>query len=360
MPQDILRLHGEQVIPLSKVVKELCLKQGNMKETNVFQQLVYGRWAWKELFRRTMWGINNAVVNVDCKTHTIKIPDDCERMINISVVDCSGHLQPLTCDPGLNTVEITCCAPKCSCQKCNGTTTLCASIDTVTYTTEEVVIKGQTYTQQTWIRYDNGAVQQQQKIPVLNAATDEVEFTTIVNTLCNVETTEEGCIKNTPSNQELLRQNCGCGNFPEQSVGIYPYWRHSRDSLIPQPYNFYGYWNTNAANPGIIHIYRYDTTRRVVPATNNILLDNMFDKVIVSYQANGERPGDEILIPEYAQMAVQLGIMWQQKQFNPRTGAGDKEYAKNEWRAECMKVNKHLNPIKMEDIAKLQTQIRRW
>lgn len=325
-----------------------------MKETAVFQQLVYARWAWKELFRRTMWEIKNQVLCVS-ENHTIKLPENCERLINISVLDRTGHLQPLTCDPGLNTVEIVCCQPKCSCNNCHGQNTLCGAVDAVTYTTETIIIQGTSYEQQTWVRYDNGAIQQQQIIPALNAATNEVEYNTEITTICNVETTDKGCIKATDENMESLRTYCGCGNFPDNQTGVRSYWNNCRrDSLIPQPYNFFGYWNVNANDPSIIHIFRNDTTHNPQHEHHGI------SKVIVSYQTNGETPNEEIMIPEFAQFAVQMGMMWQQKLFNPRAAAGDKEYSMNQWRAACMKVNKHLNPIRMEDIAKLQTQMRRW
>ncbi len=349
----MLRLYGEQVIPLSKLVKEFCLKQGNMKETAVFQQLVYARWAWKELFRKSIWEIKNQVIEIDCKNNTFHIPSDCERIVNISVIDCNKIIQPLTCDPGISTVEIKCIKPKCSCNKCNGENTLCASIDAVSYTTEEIIIQGNPYTLQTWTRYNNGAIQQEQIIPTLNATTNAVENVTTISTICNVEVTEEGCIKPTTGNMELLRTHCGCGNFPAENCGVDYGW-HRYENLIPQPYNYFGYWNVNAADRSIIHIFRHENGHRPRHERDRI------EKVIVSYQTNGETTDQEIMIPQYAQFAIDMGIMWQQKLFNPRAGQGDKEFAKNEWRAACRKVNQHLNPIRMEDIAKLQTQLRRW
>lgn len=353
----MLRIYGEQVVPLSKHVKEFCLKQGNMKETNLFQQLVYARWAWKELFRRSIWEVKNQVVDVDCKNHTLRLPSDCERLINISVIDKRGKLQPLTCDPGLSTIRINCIQPKCSCDKCHGEDTLCGAIDAaVTYTTETVIIQGSPYTMETWTRYSNGAIQKEIKTPSYNTATDSIVYNEEITTLCNVEVTDKGCIKRTASNMELLRDYCGCGNFDADQTGVYygAWYNPSLRDLIPQSFNNYGYWNVNAADRNIIHIFRHDDANKHPHEVFGI------DKAVISYQTNGEEEGQEIMIPEYAQFAIDMGIMWQQKLYNPRAGTGDKQYAQEQWRAACRKVNQHLNPIRMDDIMKLQTHMRRW
>lgn len=355
----MLTQHGVEVIPLSKIVKEFCLKQGNMKETAVFQQLVYARWAWKELFRKYIWQIKNQVLQVDCNNHTICLPDDCERLINIYVIDNQRKLQPLTCDPGISTVEINCIVPHCSCTNCNGQGTLCAAAEAgITYTTEQINIQGTNYTKETWVRYNgNGAVQQQTKTPALNSANSSIEYVTDITTLCNIEVTDKGCIKPTPSNMELLNSYCGCNAFTPETTGYNRPWCRTAPGLIPQPYNNYGYWNVNAANPSTIHIFRNDNGYNA-----NVLSPerNVINQVIISYQTNGETPGDEILVPQYAQMAMEMGIMWQQRLFNPRASMGEKDYAKLQWGAARLDVNKHLNPIRMEDVAKLQTQMRRW
>lgn len=349
-----MTLYGEQVIPLSKVVKELCLKQNNLKETAIFQQLVYGRWAWKELFRKNIWGIKNVVLTVD-KNNRITLPDDCERLINISVIDCLGKLQPLTCDASLSTVVMDCIKPKCTCTSCNGSDTLCGAVESVAYTTETVEIQGEEYTLETWTRYDgNGAIQKQEKIPTLNASTNEVVYTTNISTICSVEVTDKGCIKATASNMELLRTYCGCGNFPDETCGVAYNWLWRSHDLIPQPYNYFGYYNFNAQDRSIVHIFRHEN------ALKNCHDNNPICKVVVSYQTNGEASGEEILIPQFAQFAIDMGIMWQQKLYNPRAGNADKEYAEQKWNGARVKINKLLNPIRLDVVAKLQTQERRW
>lgn len=352
-----LSLNGEAVMTLTDLVDDFCLAQGNMRESTILAQYRHARWAWKELFRKTLWIQKNQVLDINCEDHTIVLPKDCDRLINIYVLDRQKKLQPLTCDPSISTVEITCIKTKCSCNTCNGQGTLCAAAESgITYSTETITIQGQQYTQETWVRYLGGAIQQQQKIPTLTT-NNVVEYITNVSTICNIEVTDRGCIKPTPENMELLRNYCGCDTYPENQTGRRCDWYRNTD-LIPQPYNYWGYWNVNAADSSIIHIFRHQDGYN--DNHFNSSEGNVIDKVIVSYQTNGESPGQEILIPEYAVQAVQLGIMHQQKLFNTRESAGNKEYALQQWLRAKLDVNKYLNPIRLEDLAKLQTQLRRW
>lgn len=328
-----------------------------MKETQIFQQLVYARWAWKELFRRNLWGIKNVVINVNCKTHTITLPVDCERLINISVKDCAGKIQPLTCDPNLSTVEMNCVKPKCGCTKCEAKDTLCELNDVVSYSTETVEIQGTDYTMQIWTRYSNGAIQEERSIPTLGAG-NVVTYTTQITTLCNVDVTDQGCIKATPTNMLNFQNHCGCGIVPDNQTGIAYRWYWNTKNLIPQVYNYFGYWNYNAQDRSIIHIFRYENGHNWWGDVDGV--QNGIYQVIVSYQTNGETSGEEILVPQFAQHALEMGIMWQQKLFNTKASGADKSFAKDQWSGAKVLVNKHLNTIRLEVLEKLQTQERRW
>ncbi len=355
----MLTVYGEEVIPLSQLVKELCLKQGNLKQTSIFKQLVYARWAWKELFKKNIWSTKNVVLKVDCTKHTITIPEDCERIINISVKDCFGKIQPLTCDPNLSTVQMDCVTPNCTCTRCEGRGTLCGAIDSVAYTTEMVEIQGEEYEMQIWTRYDgNGAIQTEKRIPTLDSTNNTIVYTQEIRTVCNVEVSSTGCVLATASNMDLLRTWCGCGNFPDDQTGI-PYNRYwTSKNLIPQPYNYFGYWNVNAEDKSIIHIYRYESGLNWWGEVNGV--QNGIYQVILSYQTNGETSGEEILVPQYAQEAMDMGIIWQQFRYNNRSSRHDKQFAKEQWDGARVKVNKWLNPIRLEVMTKLQTELQRW
>ena len=155
-----LRQYGIAVMTLTDLVDDFCLAQGNMREAVITAAYRNARWAWKDIFRTTLWNIRKAVLCVSCKDHSVRLPDDCERVINISVVDCHGKLHPLGFNTDWNTAKITCLKTKCGCNSCHGEGTLCGAIDSIKVITETVTINDQPYTKTTWTRYDgSGAVQ---------------------------------------------------------------------------------------------------------------------------------------------------------------------------------------------------------
>ncbi len=360
-----IRQNGVAVMTLRELVDDFCLAQGNMREAGYPAQLRHGKWSWKELFRYTLWNIRKAVLNIDCRDHSIHLPKDCERIIAISVVDCYGKLHPLSFNSDWNTAKIRCMKVKCSCDNCGGENTLCAAIDSIKVTTETVVINGQDYTKTTWTRYDgSGAVQVQQKIPAWDVLTSAVVYNTLVETICNVETTTHGCIKATQANMDMLRSNCGCGNFLDQWNAWGYGWGDNRlnRELIPATYNYWGEWNRNAADPTIIHIFgnAIQGAHFGHNASQETQWRGGLRQVILDYQTNGETPETEILIPEYAVEAVQIGMVYRQKYLNPRINEGDKLMAKGAMRAAYRQVLAYLNPVIEEEVAKLQTNRRLW
>lgn len=354
---------GVAVMTLADVVDDYSLLSGNLRQTNILVLYRNARWAWKELFRTTIWNVRKAVLCLDCKDNTIRLPNDCDRMLAISVVDCYGKLHPLGFNPDWNTSKILCSPVKCSCSSCHGEDTLCGALDSISMTTETIQIDGTDYTQTTLTRNNNGAIQRQIQRPTVNASTGLVEYITDIETICNVEVTTQGCIKATKPNMDILRSSCGCGNFIDQWNNIYATgWGKAYRSLIPTVYNYWGEFNFNAADPQIVHIFgggRYNYHFNNTPE-QEVQWRGSIRQVIVDYQTNGETPNQEIVIPEYAVEAIHMGINYRMKMVHPRISEGDKLASKNAWDAAKMDVLKYLNPIQGEVIAKLQTNPRYW
>ena len=309
-----LRQYGVEVMTLSDLVDDFCLAQGNFQERTILAQFRHARWSWKDLFRTTLWDVRKAVLNVDCKTGTIKLPNDCDRLLAISVVDCFGVLHPLGFNSDINTARITCVQSTCSCTKCGGQDTLCGAIDSMRVETETVTIKGTDYTKTTSTRYDgSGAVQKEMKIPAWDESKGTVVYNTIVETLCNVEVNPKGCIAVTPTNIEKLKSYAGCGAFIDQwqSVGIGWTFNNPFRELTPTPYNYWGNFNFNAADKNIVHIFGGSATTHFghTQLQENIWRNNI-RQVVVDYQTNGETPDTEILVPEYGVEAVQIRTVY--------------------------------------------------
>lgn len=362
-----LRQNGFAVMTLTDMVDDFCLAQGNLREAVITANYRHARWAWKDLFRTTLWEIRTAVLELNCRDHSFRIPSDCERIINISVMDCYGKLHPLGFNSDWNTAKIKCTKVQCSCGTCNGEGTLCAAVDSISSVFTTVVINDQDYTQTTLTRYNaNGTISKETITPSWDVESSTVIFNTNSQVICNVETTESGCIKVTQANMDTLRTYCGCGNYLDE-WGAWGYgWGEIplNRQLIPAPYNYWGEWNYNAADRTIIHIF--GNARQGATHFNNCNQQEedqwrtSLSQVILQYQTNGEVPATEILVPEYAVEAVQVGMFWRQKRLHPRMGPGEREAARMDYEREKTKVAMYLNPITLDLLAKQQTNARLW
>lgn len=358
-----LKTDGIAVVTLSDLVDDFCLAQNNMRQALIFQQYRHARWSWKELFRDTLWQLKTAVLPVDCHNHSIRLPDDCEKVINISVVDCYGKIHPLGFNTDWNTAKIKCLKNACSCNSCHGQDTLCAVADSLQVINETVIINDVEYPKTIYLKYDRcGDVLRQEYAPYWDAETNAVITVTNTSLVCKVETTEHGCIKATQPNMDILRTCCGAGIFMDQWSAFGYEWGNynAYKELIPSVYNYWGEWNYNAADRQIVQIFHPNSRHFNHDDRQEHLWRNSIRQVIVQYQTNGESPDAEILVPEYAVEAVQMGMFWRQVYLNPRASDSARNYAEMQWTKSKMKVIKYLNPISADMIAKLQTNPRHW
>lgn len=354
---------GIAVMTLSDLVDDFCLAQGNMREALILQQYRHARWSWKELFRDTLWQLSTTVLPVNCKDHSIRLPDNCEKVINISVVDCYGKIHPLGFNTDWNTAKIKCIKNKCSCNSCHGQDTLCAVVDSLKVINETVIINNVSYPKTTYLKYDRcGDVLKQEYMPYWDAESGTVITGINTSLICKVETTENGCIKSTKPNMDLLRACCGAGVFMDQWSAFGYEWGNynAYRQLIPSVYNYWGEWNYNAADRQIVQIFQPHTRHFNHSDEQEHTFRNNIQQVILQYQTNGESPDAEILVPEYAVQAVQMGMFYMQMYLNPRVSDNQKSSAEIQWTKSKVKVVKYLNPISADLVAKLQTSPRPW
>jgi len=358
--------YGVSVMPLGDLVRDFCLEQGNFNQVAFIKNLKHAQKTWLDIFRTTLWQVTTTPVPL-CDDNTIRLPDNCERLFNISLVDQFGRLHPLTENTDLNTAQIKYQPIPCSCKKCGGVNTLCGVFDNVTMATEQVVINNSNYTKTIWTRYDGcGQVQQVVSMPTLQAGTSNIVYIETSKAICDVEADANGCIKASQPNVDLLTQalgntigvtGFGIGAFMSNISGpVY-------SELIPPPYNFWGYYNRNAQDPSIVHIFRNNAkiTPLVSQVTNPIeIVDQaLTGTILVSYQVDGENIGEEILVPKYAYDAMVMGMIYRHKKLSPKDGDRDNK-AFFDYRREKNNLFKYLNPVNMELIAKLRTLQRKW
>lgn len=351
-------LFGMPVMTLSKVVTDLNIEQENVKQNHFVSNMVRAKWIWKDILYNVAWSLSQEIVYViDGK---IKLPKNLVRLVNISVMDKCGNLQPLSYNPAINTLDLS-CAPTntCSCPNCGGDGTFCSSLDTIQVTEEEVEIKGTTYIRKIYVRGDStGAIYRITENPTFSPSDEGVVTVENRELLCNVDVNETGCITATEPNRHKLLTYCGCwlpynaqyalGNGAYCGAARYPYsdlgdhLNHDCTRTVPVLSNDYGYYNWDAIAGDVIHV------KHVKAA-----------KLIIAYQTNGEG-SSEMLVPEYAVDAVKFGIVWRQKAFSPVVSRLEKRGAATDYQNAKDELWIFKNPMRMDDFIKAQTILPKW
>lgn len=347
-------LYGTPVLTLSEVVSEFNVAQNNVKENHFISNLRHAKWIWKELLWTNVWSL--AQVYVPIVDGKIQLPQDVIRVVNISVMDKCGKIQPLGHNPNINTLDIRCSTNPCGCA-CGGEDTYCAQVEGITVKTEQVTIGDAEYPKTTYTRSDRaGNIFEIANIPTFDVATSEVVFIEQRTLLCKVEVTESGCIKATEPNRIALTQYCGC--YFSYGSPDYSYlentsaywagccdWRHREECkrAIHVSHNDYGYYSWDAKANDIVHIKHTEAT-----------------SVIVSYQTSGENGNQEMLIPEYALDAMMAGIFWRQRQYSPVAPWGDKLQSKFAYNAAKTALFEFQHPIRMDDFVRSQNILPTW
>ena len=323
---------------LAEIVDQYMMLSFNDKRKYYLNYLVAAQWAWKELLWDTIWQVKSKYVDVDKTTtpYSIKVPKDMLRLLNVSVVDSCNNLQPYSVDNGMNTLVKPKLKQKCNCHGVNGCEdALCETIDSITIVMKDIMIDGIAYTEKIWTkRTPNGDLLQIRETPVKNYASDGT-FTVIIDTqeklICSLEVNHVGCVLPTEKNVHLIITHCGaCLPACMEMVC------NTDISKTPNPWG------------------------RFKEECHNIFVDTTEDQVIISYQTNGNCPGEEILVPEFAVDAVMFGIDYRVKAFRPGISIGERNEAEKAFGKYREKLDHFLHPIRMEAFMRIGWQFPKW
>lgn len=329
-------IFGTPSLTMTEAVDNLMALQQNERRSHYASLLIAAKWVWIDLLKNTIWMIRQVYINVDPITRQLNLPGDLSRLINLSVVDDCKRIQPLFYDPNIQTI------PKaisfCGCENCKGKGTLCGLIDEVTMRTEQVDIDGTNYVRRIYNQKGKGCLFQVTESPRLNADGD-IEYDIERERLCDLDTDETGCIKDTLGNNEKINQHCGCFIVSCQ--------RKMCDNIrtphsLSDMQNKYGGWkNTDC---GLVK------------------LDGLkYDQVIITYQSTySDSNAEEILIPQYAMEAFMHGVNHYSIAFNRSEAIGSKRMASDTYQRAKTDLRRYLNPINMSDFADLQSIIPQW
>ncbi len=314
-------------LTLAEIVDEYCASAFNNERKYYENYMVHARAIWQEILKGTPFAIKHRLFKVDKTTrpHSVVLPKDIERFIGVSLKDHCGHYLNFVEDNSIAVVPVPdMCDSQCGCTSCGCSSNLCSRFGTVTVSQKTVVIDGVSYQETTHrLRDKSGAIQEVRRYPFLRYSSNkdyQLEWAVDEKVICQLDALPCGCIKDTISNRRsLLWAGFACD-------GINKY-------LIEQ-HNF-----CCTGKPA----YKLEGKRVYLKGYGGAT------HVILSWQTDGDCPGEEILVPRMAKEALTFGIVW-------RAGAlssGNQRLSNRENRREYMMqreaLDEFLNPVKVED-----------
>lgn len=330
-------IYGTPSLTLSEVLDNFFALQENDRRRHYMSYMVAAKWAWKEIFRRTVWTVMQRYVEVNPDDNTFVFPNGVLRLINISIVDDCNNLKPLSYNANINTLKLQAAPVKCSCSACKGSGTICDAMDYISVRTEDVVLEDGTYIKRIWNKKcENGDLAEVTETPYWDAEAAEVKIDVQQKALCKLDLDDKGCIKSTDHNQQLIINHCGCF--------IISCHKKMCDTIVPLEKNHAGYYKEDAEQPNKFHLVGVKAKH-----------------VIVSWQSNGDNlNGGEVMVPEYAVQALFFGIAHFHTAFNTMASQLDKRSAKADFVGEHKKLKMFMNPVNVTEFMNLSNLTMKW
>jgi hypothetical protein len=320
---------------LSDVVSSFCLSSFNDKRKHYNNYLEHAKWIWKKFFWNTIWAIKSKYVKVD-KTvypYRIPIPKGMVRFINITVEDERGNLRELWYDQNMNTLTVPNIS-KPACSVCGQVDELADCLRSVTVTTRDIVIGGQTFTERIWNELcKNGDVQEIRETPTQDFIdTRNWNVTYVINrrTISTLAIKPCGCIVNSPENILKIVEECKCGT-PLFNMSV---------PVLAEPYQQFG-------KIKITDGYIY-------------MKGNVPDSVILAWQTNGEDCDAEIMVPEFAVDYMHFGMRWRANALSINVPFQIEKRSRINFEQMELDLSAFLDPIRVEEFMNSQMAIPKW
>lgn len=326
-------------LSLTDTTNEYMLATLNDRRKYFLNYLSHAKWIWKSLLWNTLWAVKHKYIEVDCTTspHSIPIPKDMVRFINLSVIDDCDKMRSLSFDENMNVLPPP--ATKNVCSQCGESDVLGQCVNDITIIQKNVVIDNETFVEKIWKKvYANGDMVEIRQVPVKkydtaeSASEYEITYETIERHICKLETKPCGCIKATDENKTLITEHCGCmfnGCFGKLC-----------DTTFAKKNAKFG---AMKIQDGRIWVR-----------------NNTYKQLILSYQTNGDCNDSELMIPEYAVNAIIFGIDYRAKALAPGYDRFEKKEAERAWNRAQQELLEFLNPIIMTEFMNAQMALPLW
>jgi len=325
---------------LGEVVDDYLIRKFNQRRKYYSNYFRIAQDIYKKLYRNIMPTVTSKYVQVfydDPKYPYVLVPDNMVRFFSISVTNKNNELLEVYYNNDLNVFSKPPVVKKCGC----ASTDLCDCVDNLQVVITPKVIDGTTYYEKVWVVCcDNGDVMQYSEVPVkkygesggsyANDFSDDYDILSdgenvvvlqFYKNLGKLETKDCGCPLETENNKNIIYNKCGC------FLGVKPkcckVW----------------YEKTRIRCTGEMKFSECGT--RVY--LKDVMTDDGF--VVISYQPDPVRCGEEIMVDDFAREPIWYGIEYESIVFYPRSTIGDKREAERRATKAENKFFEFLNPI---------------
>lgn len=326
-------------LSLTDAVNEYMLASMNDRRKYFINYLSHAKWIWKKLMWNTLWAMKHKYVEVDTSTtpHSIVIPTDCVRFVNLSEEDDCKSIRSLSFKDNMNVL------PKPNktgcCQVCGEPNPLGECVSNLSVIQKDVVIDNVTYKEKLWKKLcANGDMVEIREFPAknYNSIDDPEDFTITWQSyekyICKLDKKPCGCVENTEKNKTLIITHCGCFITSCQ--------KDLCDPMFTKPYARFG-------------VIKIQDGRIYIQGNTN-------KQFILSYQTNGDCADSELLIPEIAVDALIFGIDYRSKALAPNADRFEKRESERAWNKAKQELEEFLNPIIVTEFMNAQMGFSKW
>lgn len=361
------------ITTLAEATDQYLILRGISKKKYYPSFLVASKWAWRFLFKNTIYSTRSEWFTLKAGTpyNYIDVPRGTQRIFSVATLDkhCN-KLIPLFYNNGINIIPKPLPSQKkCGCGSCD-CSGLCEDANSLTYTTKVLFsINGVDYIEKTWVKVcPNGDVLEFRTVPVKkynNFTGDPGDYNndymndfdighppfsdyTIVyedfqKIICKLDVQPCGCPIESIENEQKLNEFCGCF-LPANSCCKK---KHCND--------FLGQINNNCK--GEIKISDCGTKIYFIPHKGERLLP---DFLLLNWQTSGENCDEYVQVPDYAMDAIFAGVNYYSMRYNNSYSINEKMQSKWEWQSEQNNLISYLNPLSLEWLSSIQDCIIKY
>lgn len=359
---------------LAQATDLFMMRKGVDKKKYFSRYLVFARYVWKDIFKNTLWQTQSVwkTVQQGDPHPYIDVPPESERIFSVSVEDDCGKVTPLFYNSRINVVKKP-AKKKCGCTACD-CGGLCSDVNGLTVTTKLLFsINGVDYYEKTYIEScKNGDMLLWTETPTKkynDLAGDAGDFNddynndysiaaapfsdyTIVTVksqkkLCKLETLPCGCPVQTPENEEVFNQFCGCFLAPCNRK------KKCCDDFLANP---------NNNRRGEVKLSECGTKIFFVPSPHwkGVTRQRIPDFLLINFQTNGETISQEVLVPEYSLECMFSGMQYFSRKQRDNVSYNEKLGDKWAYEDERSRLILYLSPLDLEELSHIQESPIKW